>query len=193
MDRATLVGKIKREVPGAVLEKQRFGRSDALCLWFENRKALELARFLETLKYDWLENFSVMQMDDALVLTYFVRSSETSAEPITLRSTLEILSGAQVSNVQLEVRSPSVRSVWTMAEPMEMEADELFGIRFLDENGSPIARAYDRLPAGWAGFPLRKDYVFPESFEGIRHARSGAQTADVVPEVDGEAGLDGNA
>ena len=45
----------------------------------------------------------------------------------------------------------------------EREAGEMFGITFLDH---PDPRNM-LLPDDWVGYPMRKDYEFPEEYHGI--------------------------
>lgn len=59
---------------------------------------------------------------------------------------------------------PSVESVWAAANFMERETFDLFGIVF--EGSSDLRRIL--LPEDWEGHPLRKDYVYPESYHGIK-------------------------
>ena len=59
---------------------------------------------------------------------------------------------------------PSVAGVWAAADWHEREAFDLGGVRFA---GHPnLARLL--LADDWVGHPLRKDYVFPLEYHGIR-------------------------
>ncbi|OFZ52840.1 MAG: hypothetical protein A2428_04690 [Bdellovibrionales bacterium RIFOXYC1_FULL_54_43] len=164
MEPNELLQKINKLVPGAILEKQRFGRSAKTCLWVESEKLRELCMALKNdpaIALDWLENLSAMQLEDALVFTYFIRSSRTK-ERLILRSSVELTSPTERTDFQ------SLAGVWGMAEPQEREIAELFGIRFLDENGVSMKHT-KAAPNHWKGFPLRKSFVF----DGDKGTRGG--------------------
>jgi len=58
---------------------------------------------------------------------------------------------------------PSSVGVHRGAQWHERECGEMFGITF---RGHPDPR-HILLPEDWVGFPLRKDYVFPDEYHGI--------------------------
>jgi NADH:ubiquinone oxidoreductase subunit C len=161
VETAEILNKLKQAAPGSVLEKSRFGRSAHTCLWIEAGIGL-----------DWLENLSAMQMDEALVVTYFLRSTTSSKQFLILRVSIVPASASR------EVELPSVAGVWAPATPFEVEIQELFGIRFLNADGKQSHASSQRLPKNWNGFPLRKSYVFPSSFLGISHSRPKADEVE---------------
>jgi NADH-quinone oxidoreductase subunit C len=59
---------------------------------------------------------------------------------------------------------PSVESVWRTADWHERETYDLSGIMF---TGHPDLRRI-LCPEDWVGYPLRKDYVMPLEYHGIR-------------------------
>lgn len=173
MDTGEIQNKLKKALPGSVLEKSRFGRSAQLSLWVESRSLPEVAKFLcadPEIGLEWLENLSAIQMDDAIVLTYFLRTASASGGTRE-ESTLILRASVEPKGVTKDVAFPSVAQTWAMASPFEAEIQEMFGVRFLDLSDKPAYPGPGKLPSGWNGFPLRKTYVFPSEFLGIQHAR----------------------
>ena len=167
MDTSKLKQKIEAEIPGALLEVRPFGRSLVLSVWVETQSILPLAALLRNdsfFRFDWLENFSVMDIDQALVLTYFLRSTTSNA-------TLVIRGSVVPSGPEVPVEIDSVCSIWPMAALFEQEIQELFGLKF---KGKYSERKI--LPENWSGFPLRKAYVFPSEFMDVLHMRPPGQT-----------------
>jgi NADH:ubiquinone oxidoreductase subunit C len=155
------------------LESGPFGRSGMVSIWVETHLILRVAEVLkndEELKIDSLENLSIVELEKALVATYFVNSTVT-------RHKLVIRTSAVPKSDKDKVDFLSVRSVWPMVEPLEKELGELFGVNFKIENEEPQAEGVKEeeisfLPEGWEGFPLRKSYIFPKSYSGIAHSRT---------------------
>ena len=58
----------------------------------------------------------------------------------------------------------TVERVWRIADWHEREAFDLFGVEF--EGHHNLIRILN--PYDWEGHPLRKDYVTPEEYHGIR-------------------------
>lgn len=170
MEIGDVISKINHAVPGAYLHKNRFGRSNQVSIWIDLRKIREVASFLRNdldLLLDCFENLSVAQVDDSLVLTYFVRSSTNLGIRLILRGSIPLDRGADDTGW---VEALSIADIWPSAIVGENEYRELFGIRF---EGNLIAaqKSPSLLPEGWNGFPLRKDYIFPNQVFGIDHSR----------------------
>lgn len=58
---------------------------------------------------------------------------------------------------------PSVCGIWPGANWHEREAYDMYGIEY---EGHPDLRRI-LLPEDWPGYPLRKDYEFPDHYQGI--------------------------
>lgn len=58
---------------------------------------------------------------------------------------------------------PSLESIWKTADWHEREAYDMFGIIF--ENHPNLTRIL--CPEDWEGYPLRKDYIQQEFYQGI--------------------------
>lgn len=70
----------------------------------------------------------------------------------------------------------SVESVWGVASFFEREAFDLLGVSF--EGHHDLRRLL--MPQDWIGHPLRKDYVYPQSYGGVELKREG-QTFESGP------------
>jgi NADH-quinone oxidoreductase subunit C len=62
----------------------------------------------------------------------------------------------------------TVEGIWKVANWFEREVYDLFGVIF--EGHSDLRRIM--LPEDWVGFPLRKDYVEQEEYDGISTQRA---------------------
>jgi len=71
---------------------------------------------------------------------------------------------------------PSVESVWGVAGYFEREIFDLLGVEF--PGNHDLRRILT--PQDWVGHPLRKDYVYPESYGGVELKREG-QTFESGP------------
>ena len=169
MDPKELTRKLKAGTPeGAILELRPFGRSSVSTVYVETKSLLTVARFLRdepAFSLDWLENLSAMEVQNAVVLSYFLRSRGAGGLLVLRASLLP-------ASAEAEVDCDSVTPVWPMAERMEREIADLFGVRF---RGNPMV-AREALPSDWVGYPLRKGYFYPTESQGIPHMRPAGHT-----------------
>ena len=66
-----------------------------------------------------------------------------------------------------EARVQSVSKIWPAADWAEREVSELLGIVF-EGNENPHNFL---LPQGWQGKPLKRDYVYPDGFDGLERQK----------------------
>lgn len=170
-----LVSKLKELLSSNLLDVRRFGHAGLSSVWVEMQslhKTSELLKEDSELQIDWLENLSVVEFDNVLVVNYFLRSYSSPHQMVMRVSAVPEPKGISSGKIRL----PSVRTIWPMAESMENEAEEMFGIYFdlLSPGGEANSkRVFARvLPENWVGFPMRKSYQFPSEVYGISHASS---------------------
>lgn len=177
MDKNRIISKLGTELPGAILEVRKFGRSNTQSIWVESQSIHKVALFLKEssgFNIDWLENLSVVEFEEVLVVTYFARSMTQMGSTFVLR-----VSEIPSSPTSI-VKFPSICSVWPMGGPLEQEASEMFGVHFVpnetpkhSDSEEPRKILFSpKLPENWEGFPLRKKYVFPTHYNGKLHARA---------------------
>lgn len=74
---------------------------------------------------------------------------------------------------------PSVSGVWAVANYFEREVYDLLGVTF---NGHPNLKRI-MCPDDWVGHALRKDYVYPQAYNGVVHLREGQKFEDAPARV----------
>ncbi len=118
------------------------------------RSLAEFLRHNNALSFDWLANLSAVDYaaDDQACVIYdlwsFDRKHSFAVKVFAPRSTPVF---------------PSVCDLWPAANWHEREAFDLMGFGF---TGHPDLRRI-LMADDWDGHPLRKDYVFPQSYQGI--------------------------
>jgi NADH-quinone oxidoreductase subunit C len=121
----------------------------------ENSAVLEICRFLHDdsrLVMDHLELLGGVDYKDRIEVVYVLYSMKHRH-----RYTLKCPLSREAPSV------PSVESLWGVANWHEREAFDMFGIVF--EGHSDLSRIL--CPDDWEGYPLRKDYEFPKSYQGL--------------------------
>jgi NADH-quinone oxidoreductase subunit C len=116
------------------------------------REVLTLLRDDPALKFEMLLLVSGVDWRDRFDVVYHL-TSLTRGRRIALKATLP----------HDDPHIPSVAAIYPTANWHERETYDLMGIVF---DGHPDLRRIF-LPDDWEGHPLRKDYVFPESYHGI--------------------------
>ncbi|MCX5917569.1 MAG: NADH-quinone oxidoreductase subunit C [Deltaproteobacteria bacterium] len=147
MDLATVVERVKKKFPEAVLEVGAFRGETTLRIRPED--LLSLCRFLREdpeMAFDFLIDLcgvDYLPREPRFQVVYHLCSTRTR-----LRLRLK------VSLPGTDPKIASVFSVWKAADWMEREAFDMYGITFA---GHPDLRRILLTPE-WQGYPLRKDY-----------------------------------
>jgi NADH-quinone oxidoreductase subunit C len=129
--------------------------SDAF-ITVKGEKILDIAQFLrdyDDFDFDYLVNLSGMDYGDNLGVVYHFYSMKKKH-----RIVLKVLLPKDNPIV------PTLEMLWRAADWHEREAWDLYGIKF--EGHHNLIRILN--PYDWEGFPLRKDYVTPEEYHGMR-------------------------
>ena len=145
--------KIRKQFPDADVKVQEVEGDDFAVI--PREKIVEVCTFLK--ENDELQfNFcsSISGTDDTK--TYWVVYHLYSI-PRNQSAVLKVDAGRENPKV------PSVVKVWPAADWHEREAYDMYGIQF---DGHPDLRRI-LLPEDWVGYPLRKDYDFPDEYQGI--------------------------
>ena len=164
MDKNTILIKLNNHFPDLKLEAHRFGRSNVDSIWVESRDLLKVMEFFKAdpdFRLEFLENLSVSEMDQVLVLSYFLTTSYLSSEQPFLKSLILRVSLILPDNEKIVV-APSVSHLYTHADVFEDEAGELFGILFEFKSQKNTKQKRNLLPRNWNGFPLRKSFQLLE-------------------------------
>jgi NADH-quinone oxidoreductase subunit C len=147
----------------AVLLSEQFGtkiiesKLDVISPWsvVDPAAILDVARFLNAdprLQMDHLELLAGVDFKDRIEVVYVIYSM-THRHRYTLKCRLP----------RENPRIYTVESLWKVANWHEREAFDMFGIIF--EDHSDLRRIL--CPDDWEGYPLRKDYKFPESYRDM--------------------------
>ena len=146
MPTATILSKIKKRFPGAVLDITEFSGEHILHV-----KGQDILKVLTELKDDGFNFLADLTAIDNLTLGGFERFavsyhllSHKTAERVTVK--------AYISEEKPSL--PSVESLWKTADWQEREVFDLYGIRF--EGHPNLIRIMN--PDDYDGYPLRKDY-----------------------------------
>jgi len=163
MDFAALVAALKARWPE--VEAPAVAAGDP-CVILPAARSLEILGHLRSdpaLAFDSLACLSGVDTGKEFWVVYHLHSF-SQRHRLTVKVSLP-REGAEVENVA---------ALWAGAEFFEREAYDLFGIVF--RHHPDLRRLLN--PPDWAGWPLRKDYVYPKEYEGVALARAGQLFAE---------------
>lgn len=170
--KSNLVQQIKTRFSARILKVSAFGKEGVPMLWIDGNSLRIFAEYLVQEGFSQCENMAVIELENALVFTYFF--CDPRGAQIVIRMTHLIPTSRDSGDAY--VKAQSVQEFWPSLRSQEAEYSELFGIRFSPE---PVKGNWTLgvLPEGWMGFPLRKNYVFPTEFFDLLHMRATGQSA----------------
>lgn len=146
---------LKKEFSDSILEFVEDQNTEAF-IKVNPEKILDIALFLrddDRLCFDYLSNLSGYDAGEELCVVYHLYSFSKAHKAIIK---------AFVPRTAPKLHT--VERVWRAADWNEREAYDMFGIEFEEHhNMIRILCPYD-----WEGFPLRKDYVVPEEYHGMK-------------------------
>jgi NADH-quinone oxidoreductase subunit C len=151
--------RVAKEFPGKITGFN----GDAVDPYFdaERESVLEVCRYLRDgadLNFEVLSDLTALDLpkENKIQVVYHLYSY-AQRHQIVLK----------VDTPREEPRIASVEEVWKVANWLEREVFDLFGVIF--EGHSDLRRIM--LPEDWTGHPLRKDYVEQEEYDGISTQR----------------------
>ncbi len=135
-----------------------------VCAWLKGSSVPRFDSLQCITAVDWFEpdpkKAAKLPGQPRLELVYHLWSTAARAT-LVLKATLPRWSGDRPGHLP---DVPSVAGVWRTADWHEREVYDLSGVNFV---GHPDLRRI-LCPEDWEGYPLRKDYVMPLEYHGIR-------------------------
>lgn len=168
-----LVKQLKSQFPTLAIEPHRLAPGDPwvqvspaeirmIAFWLRDASECRFDTLLDLTAIDWLTiPGSKSPVTEPRIEVVYQLTSLELRHRLTLKCRLE----RWTNGIEGELPSlPSVVTVWKAADWLEREVFDMFGVRFEDHPDlRRILCAED-----WEGYPLRKDYVFPLEYHGIR-------------------------
>ena len=155
MQAQEIFDKLKENFVDSIIEIAGESPSDAYIVVNKDNifNICQAMRDSEGFDFNYLTNLSGMDYKDKLGVIYHLYS-------LNHRHSIVVKAYLDRENPTIH----SVESLWKTANWHEREAYDLFGIVF--EGHPNLIRIL--CPYDWEGYPLRKDYVEPEYYHGIK-------------------------
>jgi NADH-quinone oxidoreductase subunit C len=161
LEAQAIYNKLERQFPGKVGNFH----GDVFDPWLnvDARSIVDVCRYLrddaET-QFEVLSDLTALDLpkEDKLQVVYHLYSY-SKRHQIVLKADLPREGAPSIATLE---------GVWKAANWFEREVFDLFGIMF--EGHSDLRRIM--LPEDWVGYPLRKDYVEQEEYDGISTQRA---------------------
>jgi len=155
MQAQEIFDKLKENFVDSIIEIAGESPSDAYIVVNKDNifNICQAMRDFEGFDFNYLTNLSGMDYKDKLGVIYHLYS-------LNHRHSIVVKAYLDRENPTIH----SVESLWKTANWHEREAYDMFGIVF--EGHPNLIRIL--CPYDWEGYPLRKDYVEPEYYHGIK-------------------------
>jgi NADH-quinone oxidoreductase subunit C len=160
MEAQQIFARVEQQFPGKVHDF----KGEVAEPWFkvDGAAIVEVCRFLrddEALKFEVLSDLTALDWpkEEKIQVVYHLYSYSYKQQIVL-----------KVDLPRDNPKLATLEGVWKVANWFEREVYDLFGVIF--ENHTDLRRIM--LPEDWAGFPLRKDYVEQEEYDGISTQRA---------------------
>ncbi len=155
MQAQEIFDKLKEQFADAIIELKADAPSDPIIM-VDVAKLFDIAQYMRDkneLNFDYLVDLVALDLGENLGAVYVFYSMN-----LKHRIALKVI--VPKDNPKL----PTLENLWRTADWLEREAWDLMGIEF--EGHHNLIRILN--PYDWEGHPLRKDYVTPEVYHGMK-------------------------
>ena len=155
MELEQIAGRLNERFPDVVKSVETAHAGDPF-LVIDPPRIADVSLFLRDdpdLSFEWLMCLSGVDYPPEQIAVVYHLNSQTHDRKLVLKVLL----------ARAEPRVPTIEPIWKMAGWHERECYDLLGVVF---EGHPDLRRI-LLPFDWEGHPLRKDYVYPDTYRGV--------------------------
>lgn len=155
MQAQEIFDKLKEQFGESIISLTDSAPSDAFII-VAGDNLFDICQYLrdtDGMEFDYLVNLSALDLGENLASVYHFYSMN-----LKHRIVLKVIVPKDNPKV------PSIETIWRTADWMEREAFDMIGIIY--EGHHNLIRILS--PYDWEGYPLRKDYVTPEEYHGMR-------------------------